>query len=243
MYDPWTGKLSDYLDDELGADERQAVEAHLVACPDCARTLDELRRVVEQARSLVPRPPEADLWEQVSGRIGAGARSVSAFRPHERRRLSFTVPQLAAASLLIATVSAGIAWRVRTTPRAGTNVVGEQTPPAALAVEPASAPAVTAPGSASVAAPEFLPVSLADAQYDAAVADLQRALDKGRDKLDKATIAIVEQNLRIIDRAIEQAREALVADPANAYLSGHLVETRRKKLDLMRRAAALTEAD
>jgi len=83
-------------------------------------------------------------------------------------------------------------------------------------------------------------VSLADAQYDAAVADLERALAKGRDRLDKATIAIVEENLSIIDQAISQARVALAADPANSYLSSHLVETRRKKLDLLRRAAALT---
>ena len=58
--------------------------------------------------------------------------------------------------------------------------------------------------------------------------------------LDSSTIAIVEQNLQIIDRAIDQAREALAADPANTYLSGHLVEARRRKLDLLRRAAALT---
>ena len=83
-------------------------------------------------------------------------------------------------------------------------------------------------------------VSLADAQYDAAVADLERALAKGRGRLDKTTIAIVEENLTIIDRAIAQAREALAADPANSYLSGHLIEARRKKLDLLRRAAALT---
>jgi hypothetical protein len=83
-------------------------------------------------------------------------------------------------------------------------------------------------------------VGMADAQYDAAVADLEKALKDGRGRLDASTIAIVEHNLQIIDQAINQAREALVADPANSYLSGHLVEARRRKLDLLRRAAALT---
>jgi hypothetical protein len=86
-------------------------------------------------------------------------------------------------------------------------------------------------------------VSLADDQYDAAVADLERALNQGRGKLDKATIAVVEQNLQTIDQAIAQAREALASDPANSYLSGHLVEARRRKLDLLRRATALTDMD
>ena len=82
-------------------------------------------------------------------------------------------------------------------------------------------------------------VSMADAQYDAAVTDLEKALKAGRGHLDASTIAIVEHNLQIIDQAINQAREALVGDPANSYLSSHLVEARRRKLDLLRRATAL----
>ena len=81
---------------------------------------------------------------------------------------------------------------------------------------------------------------MADAQYDAAVADLEKAVNNGRGRLDASTIAIVEHNLQIIDQAISQAREALAGDPANSYLSGHLVEARRRKLDLLRRAAALS---
>ena len=112
--------------------------------------------------------------------------------------------------------------------------------------------AAAAPGGAQSTAPdtslgESAPlverVSFADAQYDAAVADLEKALKNGRGRLDKATIDIVEHNLQIIDQAIAQARDALAADPANGYLSGHLVEARRRKLDLLRRAAALAETD
>jgi hypothetical protein len=83
-------------------------------------------------------------------------------------------------------------------------------------------------------------VNLADAQYDAAVADLEQALKAGRGRLDASTIAIVEHNLQIIDQAINQAREALVTDPANTYLRSHLVDARRRKLNLLRRATALT---
>ncbi len=83
-------------------------------------------------------------------------------------------------------------------------------------------------------------VTFADQQYDAAVADLEGAVHKGRGRLDANTIAIVEHNLQIIDQAIAQARQALGADPANGYLSSHLVEARRRKLDLLRRAAALS---
>ena len=53
---------------------------------------------------------------------------------------------------------------------------------------------------------------------------------------------VVEEKLRLIDQAIADAEKALSADPANAYLTGHLTQTRLRKLDLLRRAAALTRA-
>jgi Tfp pilus assembly protein PilF len=94
--------------------------------------------------------------------------------------------------------------------------------------------------TAAAATGRVIPVLLADAQYDAAAADLEKALKAGRGRLDASTIAIVEHNLQIIDQAINQAREALVTDPANGYLSNHLVDARRRKLNLLRRATALT---
>ena len=74
------------------------------------------------------------------------------------------------------------------------------------------------------------------------MSDLEGALKAGRGRLDASTIAVVEHNLQIIDQAINQAREALASDPANSYLSSHLVEARRRKLDLLRRATALAAA-
>ena len=58
-----------------------------------------------------------------------------------------------------------------------------------------------------------------DAAFDEAVADLQQTLEAGRGGLDAQTIRILETNLEAIDRAIEQCREALAADPANVYLN------------------------
>jgi len=225
MHDEWTDRLSEYIDDELSGGDRAALEAHLAECGGCTELLDELRRVASRARSLTPRPPQRDLWPGIDARIE---------RVRPPRRLSFTLPQLAAASLLIALVSGALAWKLHPQNRV------ESTP---IVAADHRAPEVARPAEnaddVDPPAPPLEPVSLADAQYDAAVADLQRALAKGRGHLDKATVGIVEDNLRIIDQAIDQAQRALTADPANAYLSGHLVETRRKKLDLLRRAAAL----
>lgn len=241
MHTEWTDKLSDYLDDELEAAERAAVDAHLRECADCSAVLNDLQRVIAraQAAAATARPPQTDLWADVAGRID---------RIRQPRRVSLTVTQLAAAAVLVAAVSGGLVWQF-----GGPKGLRHQTPaPEEVAQAfPGSTEGGTRAGSrraeAGTAADAdgvaIVGVSLADDQYDAAVADLERALNQGRGKLDKATIAVVEQNLQTIDQAIAQAREALASDPANSYLSGHLVETRRRKLDLLRRATALTDMD
>jgi hypothetical protein len=226
MHDPWTDQLSDYLDDELSAPERAALDAHLTTCEECRRTLEDLARIVDTARALTPRPPARDLWSGV-------ARRLESSRP---RRIAFTLPQLAAASLLLAAVTGGLVWGLRA-PAA----VSQRTPATTVAAGPeAATPGAGVRDRSDAPQPSPVAVSFADAQYDAAVADLEKALKNGRGRLDASTVAIVEQNLQVIDRAIAQARQALDADPANSYLSSHLVETRRRKLDLLRRAAELS---
>jgi anti-sigma factor RsiW len=237
MHEDWTDKLSDYLDGELDAGERSAVEAHLRECHACAAVLSDLTRVVAQAESVTARPPEHDLWPGIASRLGteAGERRGSGGVRLVPRRYSFTLPQLAAAAVLLLAIAGAAAWRLAPRPEQPRASAGVD---AAALRAPQPSTSVESPAERSA-----LPVSLADDQYDAAVADLERALRQGRGRLDAQTIAIVEHNLQIIDQAIAQAREALATDPANTYLSGHLVEARRRKLDLLRRATALTDTN
>src|SRR2546429_5576675 len=104
MHEEWTDKLSEYLDDELSPRERQAVESHLRGCAECAAVLDDLTRVVERAQRLDRRPPRADLWDGIAARIET--------RGAAPRRVSFTLPQLAAAAPTVIAAAAGIAWHL-----------------------------------------------------------------------------------------------------------------------------------
>jgi anti-sigma factor RsiW len=243
-HDSWTDRLSDYLDDELPPEEHAEVAAHLAQCVECSRAFAELKRIVATASGLAPVPPHTDLWKGVVTRI--------AVTPQQRptRSFSFTLPQLAAASLLLAMLSGGAVAYVMGT--FGRSNVQAGVPNATLAPETTNTdrsnsvpaqPDSHIPDATAFNADVVPAVGYADAQFDAAVADLERALEAGRNRLDPETIAVVEDNLSIIDRAIAEARRALAADPANGYLSGHLREARRRKLDLLRRAAALTEAN
>jgi Putative zinc-finger len=214
MSDQWTDRLSEYLDGDLAESERIALEAHLPTCAACRDTLAGLRRIVVRARSLEDRPPQHDLWSGIAKRIGAGAQS---------RRFTFSMPQLLAAGIALAVLSGAGAWLLHPDP-AGVATV-ERTP------TPRGMVPATTVGSAAAAR-----------SYDSAVNDLERILAEGRGKLDTTTVRVLEENLALIDRAITQAQRAVAADSANVYLNSHLAETMRRKIDLLRQAAALVSA-
>src|SRR5262249_31136369 len=144
----WTDQLSDYLDGELSDQEQRAVTAHVAECAECARTLGELRAVVERAQHLAPAEPSTDLWKAVADRIAVESeRPVAAFGT--RRRFSFTWPELIAASILLVLVSGWAALRMNR-----------------------PVPGRTASSADLQVGPDIVPANFDDTEYDEAVADL-----------------------------------------------------------------------
>ena len=224
MRDHWTDRLSEFVDGELSANERAELESHLAGCAGCRGVLEELRGVVARATALEDREPTRDLWSKVAREIKVERVAHELERAH---RLSFSVPQLLAASIALVLLSGSAVWL------AVTHRATSRTSPTMIA-------AGRTPEGGTTARVAWA----TDPRYDAAIAELQAALQAGRrsGQLDSATIRIVEHNLAIIDTAIVQARRALAADPGSAYLNHHLADTMRRKLDLLRQATAISGA-
>ena len=214
MNDQWTDRLSEYLDGELADAERMALEAHLTACADCTAVLADLRRVVARAQALDDRPPARDLWSGIAERIGVSTDDLA--RRRARRRVSFTVPQLIAASVALIALSAGVARLVL---RPTTN----------------REPTAMNPGSVSV-----VPVAIqkAGATADHDVQDLRLALADGQrtGRLSPMTVHRIEHSLAVIDSALAEGKRALAVDPKSAYLNQHLADTMRRKMEFLREA-------
>ena len=210
-------RLSDYLDGELHEADRAAIEIHLGECAACRDTLNDLRSIAEAARRLPDSLPDRELWNGISMRLETSAATPSQAR--HRRQFSFTMPQIAAAGLALMVMSGGLVYvALSNGPRTGATVVEGNRIDEGVVV----------------------PAGLTDPHYDDAVTDLERTLEAGRDRLDPSTVRVLEENLAAIDKAIEQSRRALEADPANSFLNSHLVSARQRKLALLRRATALT---
>ncbi|HEV2670882.1 MAG TPA: anti-sigma factor [Gemmatimonadales bacterium] len=218
MNDIWNNRLSEYIDGELDSTERAALEAHLASCGECYATLGELRQVLARAQALQDTVPATDLWRGIAQQI---RRESAVDRPDRlvRRRFSFSVPQLLAASIALMLMSGGGAWLALQSRQTIADTRAESAPRTRITQ------AATWTG-----------------RTDAAIADLQTVLAQNESRLDTATVRIVRQNLALIDRAIADARIALQKDPGNAYLNLHLAETMRRKVELLRRVNDMAAA-
>jgi hypothetical protein len=179
---------------------------------------DILAQAIGQWREELP---QRDLWTAIQPRLEprAATRAVT---------FTFTVSQLAIAASLLVAVVAGVMWLALNR----TAVTGG----GAASAEVIQAYAAGAPEDSGG---RIVPANFADAQFNAAVSDLERILRDERDRLDPRTVMILERNLKAIDDAINEARMALESDPANPFLNSHLADARRRKLDLLRHATEL----
>ncbi len=134
--------VSAYLDGELAPAERQAVEAHLRGCDECARLLADFAAVDTLAREL-PLEAPAGYFEALPARVR--------FKVTPRRRASPRLPAWSwavAAALVVAVVTPIL---LRQNPRPA-ELARRVTPPAPQAVERADPAAARATAEPKVAA-------------------------------------------------------------------------------------------
>lgn len=173
-------------------------EAHLAGCPVCQGELEALRGLRAELRELPELDPPPDLWAAIEARIPAAPGS---------RRSRLRWPALIA--LQVAAMAAVFVIGIG---------LGRVSQPGEPATEGASSQLVVAePG------PSTLPEAMGEvrrlgAQYDAAVANLQRLARQEGTQLPSLT----EQRLAGLDMLVEASRTALAAEPADPVLNAYL---------------------
>ena len=227
--------LEEYLDGELPERAVARLEERLSSELELRRRLEALQAYRTSMQAL-PREATvpAGVWDGIREAIDAdnrvGAADVIALgkdgTPVGRRRFAFTVPQLAAAALVLVSLGGAGMWTLAMS-GANPDVVD---------------PAV---GRVGVTAVSTEARTLADRmllEYEASAAELQAIVDEGSSVLSDQTLQIVRQSLATIDQAIDEARTALEADPGSEMLNRILWYNMQKKLDLLRNTAAAVQA-
>jgi predicted anti-sigma-YlaC factor YlaD len=97
------------------------------------------------------------------------------------------------------------------------------------------------PTTIPVAVPAESPaLAAAEEDYARASAALLAALQGQKASLPPETMAALEKNMEVIDRALGEVREAMRRDPDNPKLTRMLAVTHRKKVDILQRVVKLT---
>ena len=249
--------LSDYLEGTLDAEARAAAEQHVQSCTRCGALVADLHAIIHDARALPDLAPEHDLWVGIEARIEAPVVTLpTPHTPAPRARRATLWLGAAAAALVAATATITYLATTHLRDRAGQPVAAASapersaTPPATTA--PAPAPLTLAARGSDSGAPTGSPNAPStgvparqvkavrvEQVYDQEIARLSAIIRDQRSQLDTATVAVIERNLRIIDRAIAQSRAALAKDPGSRFLNDQLNSALDQKVELLRTVALL----
>jgi anti-sigma factor RsiW len=221
---PEDAVLNDFVDDALGASERQEVARHLETCAACRQMVDDMSEIRKVAGSLDEREPPARAWSRIERAIdleqqaGAGA-AVSRTTSPAGRPWAW----LAAAAVLTLATLVGVRYGL-----------GALRAPAA----PASTGQSAAAGEVSAQDVEA-ELRAAESHYDKAIKGLEQIANSERGSLDPATAATLQKNLAVIDQAISESRAAVREQPTSEPAAQRLMENFRTKLALLQDTVAL----
>jgi len=174
--------LDEFVDRELGHAKTAAITTHIAGCSACGSRLEALENMLREASAL-PREisPKPDLWPRIEESISQ--EKIVNFPSQTRRFLKIA----AAAAVVIAAITTAYFMGLH------------QQAPQIAEVETVDSMVLAANNSWSL-----VPPSLQQTR-----AQLRRALEARKDSLNPQTIAMVEENLGIIDRAISEISLAL----------------------------------
>ena len=221
------GLLPRYLEGEMGAAERTALEAHAAGCAECGALLDGIREITHEAGALPVLAPSRDLWDGIAARIEAPA------IPLESRRLvvtpvadtrprSWRHMRLAAAAAVLVVATAGVTHVITR------QMIGIENPRSAL-VDVAPVENSSVGSGNELAATD--PASLAMADSSARSADLSgTAPRQGTGRQTAPRVAPAPAGVATGTPVASSTRVEAVYDQEIALLQ-QMLDSRRAELD------------
>jgi hypothetical protein len=200
-------------DGSLAVERIESADAHLRGCAACADDVARIKTLMTRVSNepLVPPAALAELWPTIRTRIESSKvvpLSPAAIRLDGRRsarRVGSSI--VMAAALVVAAVALGV--RASRTDRTSVAEIVDTT--------------------------SLLAVADSAHAYEIEAQTLLNQLELRRSMLRPETVAAIDHDLRIVDSAIAELKEAIAHDPNNPALRRLLASSYRQKVDLLER--------
>jgi hypothetical protein len=220
----FSDRLSDYLEHDLDEGARARMELHARHCAGCGSLLADMRALAVSAAKLAPLTPSRDLWAGIAERIET---PVVALNPSgetvaqraARPRWRGAWMALAAAGLVAVTATVTYEFTSRSASRTQGSIASRPMP---------DSPSPFVSNRATI-----------EQTYDSEITRLRDIVKQRSSQLEPATVDVLEKNLKVIDDAIAQCKDALRSDPNSRFLIESLNDALESKVLLLRKAASL----
>jgi anti-sigma factor RsiW len=202
-------------DGSLDADRLRDAERHLASCDACARDVAGLRMLMARIPSASASSGLDDSWPSIRSRIEESkvvpldAAPAPATPTRPRRSIIWFVGAFAAAVAIVVV----------------------SLPPMR------AARGVTSPNVSTDSESNLINVADSTNAYEAEANALLNQLELQRAMLPPEARSSVDHDLRVIDDAIAEVKDALVRDPNNPALRRLLASSYRQKVELLKRAS------
>lgn len=208
-------EIQDLADDLLDRDAARSVREHIEVCERCREELRGIGQLKELAVGLaVGSEPPVDEWEHIRTRIQGASRPAADRRIDRPAARGSRFPLRRAAAWALFAVGAGGA----------AVVIGSEDDPAPVAE-----------------VVEVAPAESVDAAYAQSVYDLEVIFAEGASELAPETLAVIEENLALIEDAVDRARAEIQADPGSVTLARSLSSLYGAKVRVLSAAVAIAE--
>ncbi|MBN1831388.1 MAG: zf-HC2 domain-containing protein [Deltaproteobacteria bacterium] len=202
--------ISNQIDNLLNGRQTKALEEHLKECPACTESLHEMQMITGVAKNMKSFQPSEYLWAGIEGQIPRNARKS---RSWPKRRGQFFRFSLYSRELAFSGSGLLAGLVLMTLFYYGIPFIQRDR---------------SIPDEA--ASDRF---EEADRHYQLAIAALSQAISEQNVELSPELAAVFEENLEIIDEAIQSFRTAMNEYPDDQEVNEYLLICYKKKLELL----------
>jgi anti-sigma factor RsiW len=213
--------IHERVDGTLGPARRAELQTHLDVCPACRALAADLQKIRDAAATLEPvRPPE-HVWLQIASRLRQEGRVADAGPARSRHTAMLAI----AATLMLAVGgSLYLLFPLGQGTEGGAQIAG------------------AASGNAAGADPVEGSVdetAVGEKDYQEAITALQELARAKDGSIDPQTAAVIEENIKVLDKAIAESRSALKAEPQSTPARESLFDALSHKVTLLQNTISL----